>query len=115
MDTAHSESFLKLYDELAEPLFRHCYFRVSSREAAEDLVHLRVRAAHLEVEDDERGDAFGKRSFDGGAGKDGAFGPEGTQAGPQPGEQLFHADETKRDGRRAKALQRQRSGLPRRP
>lgn len=38
MDTAHSESFLKLYDELAEPLFRHCYFRVSSREMAEDLM-----------------------------------------------------------------------------
>jgi RNA polymerase sigma-70 factor (ECF subfamily) len=32
------KSFLKLYDELAEPLFRHCYFRVSSREIAEDLV-----------------------------------------------------------------------------
>lgn len=31
------EAFLKLYDDLAEPLFRHCYFRVSSRELAEDL------------------------------------------------------------------------------
>jgi RNA polymerase sigma-70 factor, ECF subfamily len=30
-------AFLKLYDDLAEPLFRHCYFRVSSRELAEDL------------------------------------------------------------------------------
>ncbi len=32
------EAFLKLYDELAEPLFRHCYFRVSSQSIAEDLV-----------------------------------------------------------------------------
>lgn len=31
------QSFLKLYDQFAEPLFRHCYFRVSSREIAEDL------------------------------------------------------------------------------
>lgn len=29
--------FLKLYDEYAIPIFRHCYFRVSSRELAEDL------------------------------------------------------------------------------
>ncbi len=29
--------FLELYDQFAEPLFRHCYFRVSSREVAEDL------------------------------------------------------------------------------
>ena len=29
--------FLKLYDEYAGPIFRHCYFRVSSRELAEDL------------------------------------------------------------------------------
>ncbi len=32
------QSFLKLYDEFAGPIFRHCYFRVSSREVAEDLV-----------------------------------------------------------------------------
>lgn len=31
------KAFLKLYDEVAEPLFRHCFFRVSSREIAEDL------------------------------------------------------------------------------
>lgn len=30
-------SFLKFYEELAEPIFRHCYFRVRSREIAEDL------------------------------------------------------------------------------
>jgi RNA polymerase sigma-70 factor (ECF subfamily) len=30
--------FLKLYDENAEALFRYCYFRVSSREIAEDLM-----------------------------------------------------------------------------
>lgn len=29
--------FLKFYDEFAGPIFRHCYFRVSSREVAEDL------------------------------------------------------------------------------
>ncbi len=32
------QSFLRLYDEFAGPIFRHCYFRVSSREVAEDLV-----------------------------------------------------------------------------
>lgn len=31
------QAFLKLYDESAESLFRHCYFRVSSRETAEEL------------------------------------------------------------------------------
>lgn len=31
------QSFLKLYDEFADAIFRHCYFRVSSRELAEDL------------------------------------------------------------------------------
>lgn len=31
------EAFLKLYDECADGLFRHCYFRVSSREVAEEL------------------------------------------------------------------------------
>lgn len=38
MDSHSERAFLKLYDGLAEPLFRHCYFRVSSREVAEDLV-----------------------------------------------------------------------------
>jgi RNA polymerase sigma-70 factor (ECF subfamily) len=33
----NEQDFLRLYDELSEPLFRHCYFRVSSRELAEDL------------------------------------------------------------------------------
>jgi RNA polymerase sigma-70 factor (ECF subfamily) len=38
MDPAQTEEvFLKLYDEQADSLFRHCYFRVSSRELAEDL------------------------------------------------------------------------------
>lgn len=36
--TDTERSFLKLYDEFSGPIFRHCYFRVSSREAAEDLV-----------------------------------------------------------------------------
>ncbi|MDP2655918.1 MAG: RNA polymerase sigma factor [bacterium] len=35
--TEMEKSFLKLYDEFAGPIFRHCYFRVSSREVAEDL------------------------------------------------------------------------------
>lgn len=38
MDQQTTEQiFLKLYDEYAEPLFRHCFFRVSSRELAEDI------------------------------------------------------------------------------
>jgi RNA polymerase sigma-70 factor (ECF subfamily) len=32
------QAFLKAYEELSDPLFRHCYFRVSSREVALDLV-----------------------------------------------------------------------------
>lgn len=32
------EQFLKAYDELADPVFRHCYFRVSDREKAKDLM-----------------------------------------------------------------------------
>jgi RNA polymerase sigma-70 factor, ECF subfamily len=36
--TDTEKAFLKLYDDFAEPLFRHCYFRVSSRELAEDLM-----------------------------------------------------------------------------
>ena len=35
--TDREESFLKLYDECADSIFRHCYFRVNSRELAEDL------------------------------------------------------------------------------
>lgn len=38
MDQQTTEQiFLKLYDDFGEPLFRHCYFRVSSREIAEDI------------------------------------------------------------------------------
>lgn len=36
-NTEIEQSFLKLYDQFAEAIFRHCYFRVSSREIAEDL------------------------------------------------------------------------------
>ena len=35
--TDTEKSFLKLYDEFADSIFRHCYFRVNSRELAEDL------------------------------------------------------------------------------
>ena len=35
--TGMEQLFLKLYEEYASPIFRHCYFRVSSRELAEDL------------------------------------------------------------------------------
>lgn len=34
---AAERSFLELYDSLAEPIYRHCYFRVSSAEIAEDI------------------------------------------------------------------------------
>lgn len=32
------EEYLTLYDELSDPLFRHCYFRVSNRDVARDMV-----------------------------------------------------------------------------
>jgi len=32
------DQFLKAYDELADAIFRHCYFRVYSRERAQDLM-----------------------------------------------------------------------------
>lgn len=32
-----TESFLAVYDELADAIFRHCYFRVYDRERAKDL------------------------------------------------------------------------------
>lgn len=32
------QEFIKVYDELADSLFRHCFFRVSDRERAKDLV-----------------------------------------------------------------------------
>ncbi len=37
-DHKQQESFLKAYDELADQLFRHCYFRISNYEAALDMV-----------------------------------------------------------------------------
>ncbi|MEX0672961.1 MAG: RNA polymerase sigma factor [Candidatus Paceibacterota bacterium] len=33
------EQFLKVYDEYADAIFKHCYFRVSDRELAKDLMH----------------------------------------------------------------------------
>lgn len=33
-----SDEFLRAYDKMADPLFRHCYFRVYDREKARDLV-----------------------------------------------------------------------------
>lgn len=35
---AQKENFLKAYDEYADALFRHCYFRLLDRELAKDLV-----------------------------------------------------------------------------
>ncbi len=32
------EEFLRAYDELADAIFRHCYFRVFNRQQAQDLV-----------------------------------------------------------------------------
>lgn len=37
MKSTTREMFLKLYDELSDAIFRHCYFRVSDREKAKDL------------------------------------------------------------------------------
>lgn len=34
----HSDHFLWWYNELSDPLFRHCYYRVYDRERAHDLV-----------------------------------------------------------------------------
>lgn len=36
-DIEMSEQFLKIYDEFADLIFRHCYFKVSDREKARDL------------------------------------------------------------------------------
>lgn len=38
MDTATEQAFLAAFDEHADALFRHAYFRVSDRERAKDLV-----------------------------------------------------------------------------
>jgi RNA polymerase sigma-70 factor (ECF subfamily) len=35
---AITEEFIKLYDEMADQLFRHCFFKLSNRELALDLV-----------------------------------------------------------------------------
>ncbi len=32
------KDFLKVYEDLADPVFRHCYFRLSDREKAKDVV-----------------------------------------------------------------------------
>ncbi len=37
-NTEQAEAFLKAYDELADAIFRHCYFRVYDRERAKELV-----------------------------------------------------------------------------
>jgi RNA polymerase sigma-70 factor (ECF subfamily) len=36
--TVQQDEFLKAYEELSQALFRHCYFRVSNREVALDMV-----------------------------------------------------------------------------
>lgn len=36
--TPLEKQFLKAYDEFADPIFRHCYFRVFNRERAKDLM-----------------------------------------------------------------------------
>ena len=35
--TKKEQEFMKAYENLAEPIFRHCFFRVSDREKAKDL------------------------------------------------------------------------------
>ena len=36
--TDKENDFLKVYEDLADPVFRHCYFRLSDREKAKDVV-----------------------------------------------------------------------------
>ncbi|MEX0930635.1 MAG: RNA polymerase sigma factor [Candidatus Paceibacterota bacterium] len=39
-DPQHAkEAFLQVYDEYADAIFKHCFFRVSDRELAKDLAH----------------------------------------------------------------------------
>jgi len=38
ISTQKTDEFIALYDEMADQLFRHCYFKVSNRELALDLV-----------------------------------------------------------------------------
>ena len=38
MESNKEKQFLKIYDELADKVFRHCYFRLSDREKAKDAV-----------------------------------------------------------------------------
>jgi RNA polymerase sigma-70 factor (ECF subfamily) len=38
MQNAHDQEFIDAYDEFADALYRHCYFRVFSKERAEELV-----------------------------------------------------------------------------
>jgi RNA polymerase sigma-70 factor (ECF subfamily) len=38
MSIAITDEFIALYDEMADQLFRHCYFKLSNRELALDLV-----------------------------------------------------------------------------
>ncbi len=37
-NTDKEKKFLKVYEDLADPVFRHCYFRLSDREKAKDVV-----------------------------------------------------------------------------
>jgi DNA-directed RNA polymerase specialized sigma24 family protein len=38
LSSTKTAEFIALYDEMADQLFRHCYFKVSNRELALDLV-----------------------------------------------------------------------------
>src|SRR3990167_7519939 len=38
LDNEQEKNFLQLYEDFAEPVFRHCYFRLSNREKARDLM-----------------------------------------------------------------------------
>ncbi len=37
-DIGKKDFFEKVYDEMADPIYRHCFFRVNNKETAEDLV-----------------------------------------------------------------------------
>lgn len=38
MEQEWSKQFIQAYDELADAIFRHCYFRISDREKAKDMM-----------------------------------------------------------------------------
>ena len=50
-----NEKFTKAYDDLADPIFRHCYFRISDREKAKDLTQETFIKAWDYIQKDQTG------------------------------------------------------------